>query len=76
MVYLSDFHSKRAALLDAAGYGWIPRHFIEDDLAAGLLIRLDSDPAEWTYHPQIITRAGHRLGRGGELFLETLSSGG
>ena len=24
VAYLSDFHSKRIALLDAAGYGWIP----------------------------------------------------
>ena len=73
IVFLSDFHSKRSALLDAAGYGWIPRHFIESDLQAGTLVLLDAEPAEWTYHPQIITRVGHELGRGGDLFLETLA---
>ena len=74
VVYLSDFHSKRIALVGAAGYGWIPRHFIEDDLAAGRLVSIDHEPNRWTYYPQIITREGQRLGRGGELFVETLGT--
>ena len=72
VVFLSDFHSKRAALLDAAGYGWIPEHFIEEDLRSGALIQLSDDPNEWTYRPQIITKTGASLGRGGQLFLDTL----
>jgi len=59
-------------LLDAAGYGWIPEHFIRDDLAKGRLELLDSEPNCWTYYPQVITQEGAQLGRGGELFIETL----
>lgn len=72
LVYLSDFHSKRIAVLDAAGYGWIPRHLIAEDLAEGRLVVLDADPARWTYYPQIITREGAHIGRAGRLFLDTL----
>lgn len=74
VVFLSDFHSKRVALLDAAGYGWIPRHFVEADLEWDRLQQLDADPNSWTYHPQLITKEGGRLGRGGQLFVETLRS--
>lgn len=72
VVFLSDFHSKRLALLDAAGYGWIPRHFIAGDLDAGRLVLLDAEPNRWTYHPQVVTRTGQRLGRAGRLFRSTV----
>ena len=74
VAFLSDFHAKRAALLDAAGFGWIPRHFIKDELQSGQLVQLDADPATWTYHPQLLTRGDRQLGRGAELFLETMRS--
>ncbi|MGB0638446.1 MAG: LysR family transcriptional regulator [Myxococcota bacterium] len=72
VVFLSDFHSKRIALVEAAGYGWIPRHFIEDDLATNKLVILDAETSSWTYSPQIIVRNGHSLGRAGQLFLDTM----
>lgn len=74
VVYLSDFHSKRIALLDSAGYGWIPSHFIETDLKKGRLKLLDAEPNRWAYYPQAITHAGYRLGRAGQLFLEVLGA--
>ena len=73
IVYLSDFFSKRAALIDGAGYGWIPYHFVRDDLDAGTLTLLKAESNRWTYHPQLIVREGHELGRAGRLFVETLS---
>jgi len=75
VVYLSDFHSKRIALIDAAGYGWIPRHFIAQDLSDGRLVQIEAELNSWTYHPLIVTREGDHLGRGGELFIETLLAG-
>ena len=72
VVFLPDFHSKRIALLDSAGYGWIPRHFIEADLKQGKLKILGSDLNTWTYNPQLITKADNKLGRGAALFIETL----
>ncbi len=73
VVYLADFHSKRIAMLAAAGYGWIPRHFIDEDLTSGALKQLDETPNQWVYQPQIVVREGHKLGRGAKLFLDTMT---
>lgn len=74
VVYLSDFHSKRVGLIQGAGYGWIPRHFIEADLKAGTLVQLNAEPSAWTYKPQVIIKAGTKLGRAGHIFLETIGA--
>ena len=74
LVYLADFHSKRIALLDAAGYGWIPKHFVEQDLNEGRLVILDPEMRRWTYQPQIVVRENQPLGRAGQLFVDTLRS--
>jgi len=74
LVYLADFHSKRIALLDAAGYGWIPKHFVEEDLKSGALVLLDAETKRWTYQPQIVVRENQPLGRAGQLFVDTLCS--
>ena len=74
LVYLADFHSKRIALLDAAGYGWIPKHFVDEDLESGALVVLDAETRRWTYQPQIVTRENQPLGRAGQLFVDTLRS--
>ena len=75
VLYLSDFLSKRVALIEGAGYGWIPRHFVDEDLKSGALVILEAELNEWTYHPVVATRAGHNPGRAGALFLEILRSG-
>jgi DNA-binding transcriptional LysR family regulator len=74
-VFLSDFHAKRVALLEGAGYGWIPAHLVDADLEWERLVLLDVEPNRWTYHPQAITLEGRTLGRAGRLFLETLREG-
>lgn len=72
VVFLSDFHAKRVALLAGAGYGWIPHHLVAGDLDEGRLVLLLAEPNRWTYYPQLGTRKGARLGRAGRLFVETL----
>ncbi len=72
VVYLSDFHSKRLALLSGAGFGWAPEHLVEADLASGALVLLDFvEGNRWTYHPSLITRRDAPLGPAGALFVET-----
>ena len=72
VLFLSDFHSKRLALLSGAGFGWIPRHFVEHELENGTLKLLPANPNTWVYEPYVITRTGAPLGRGAQLFIETL----
>ena len=73
VVYLSDFHSKRLALLGGAGFGWVPEHLVAEDLARGELVLLDFvEGPRWTYHPALITRRDAPLGPAGALFVEVL----
>lgn len=74
VVMMSDFHAKRVALLAGAGFGWIPRHLVADDLAAGRLAVLDIEPHAWTYRPVRIAASGRSPGRAARLFVETLDA--
>ena len=70
VVYLSDFPSKRVALLAGAGWGWIPTHLVDEDLAQGRLVVLQREPALWVYRPELVTSQSRPLGRAGRLFVE------
>jgi DNA-binding transcriptional LysR family regulator len=73
VIYLSDFHSKRLALLAAAGFGWIPEHLVADDLAAGALVPVDLvEGNTWTYEPHLATRTAQPPGRAGTLLIQAL----
>ena len=66
-------HSKRLALLGGAGYGWMPRHLVEDDLSAGVLVELDTaSGSQWTYRPHLAHRRGTPMGRAARLSSEFL----
>ncbi len=70
VVYLADFESKRAGLLAGAGFGWMPRHLVDGDLAAGRLVSVHRDEgSSWTYHPHLVTRADEPLGRAGRTWV-------
>ena len=74
VVHLSDFHSKRLGLLERVGYGWIPKHLVQEDLDAGRLVRIEQATTyEWTYHPGAVTRRQPEIGRAGQLFLDLLA---
>ncbi len=71
--WLSDFHSKRLALLAGAGHGWMPAHLVHDDLRAGTLVPLKTQGTdEWTYHPHLVHRSDRPLGRAGKHFVDLL----
>ena len=73
VVFLSDFHAKRLALLAGSGFGWMPLHLIEADLQAGQLMPLVVDGrSEWTYTPAVSARAGSAVLRGAQTFLDSL----
>ncbi|APR76006.1 Transcriptional regulator, LysR family protein [Minicystis rosea] len=61
---LSDFHSKREALLEGVGLGWMPRDLIARDLARGTLRPIDfREGPRHVFHPHIVRRRGVPLGR-------------
>ena len=70
---LSDFYSKRQALLSGVGFGWMPRHLIHDVLADGELVVLDFDEgAQHRLIPQLVHRRDIALGKAAEFFVELL----
>lgn len=72
VAWLPDFHSKRVALLEGVGFGWLPQHLVQDDLAAGRLEPVDAEVATWTYQPVVARRSALPLGRGAMRFFAHL----
>ncbi len=59
LVHLSDFPTKRQALLDGLGFGWMPRALVADDLQQGTLrsVPLADGDDSWTFSPLLVRRA-------------------
>lgn len=71
--YLSDFRAKKEALLMGLGYGWMPLHEVQQELASGTLLELAySGGSRHRYTPMLVHRAGQPLGRAGRLLSEKL----
>lgn len=71
--YLSDFYTKRQALLMGLGFGWMPHYLIRDDLTKGLLkqIPYQGDP-QFSFTPHLVYPANRPLGKTGTRILEML----
>ncbi|MCA9594359.1 MAG: hypothetical protein KC776_13640, partial [Myxococcales bacterium] len=70
---LSDFHTKRQALLAGVGFGWMPEHLVQQDLRSGALTRVGFvEGDEYVFTPQLVTRR-RDPGRSASLFLELLA---
>lgn len=61
---LSDFHSKREALLEGVGFGWMPRHLVENDVARGRLVDVGFEEGDrYVFHPHLVSRRDPSPGR-------------
>ncbi len=70
---LTDFQSKREALLEGVGVGWLPAHLADPLLAEGALVALRLAEAEdFVFSPSLVHRRDHALGRSARRFLELL----
>ena len=70
---LSDFLSKRIALLGGAGYGWLPTPLANRYLGDGRLVELAlTEGSRFAFAPRLMHRSDGSLGRGGQLFEELL----
>lgn len=73
---LSDFHSKTEALLGGVGYGWLPTHLAAPHMASGELVELPfTEGARYTFHPQLVRRAGTTVGPACRLLMSLLEAG-
>ena len=72
-VVLHDFAAKKSAILGRVGFGWMPEHMIERELARGELVRLDLAPrAVHRFAPKLYKRRGRKLGRAGHAVFSAL----
>lgn len=71
---LSDFASKREALLMGLGYGWMPLALVADDLAAGRLGEVAWEAgSRYAFAPALVHRADRPPGRAGQRFADDLA---
>lgn len=73
MFYLSDFTSKKQALLEGIGFGWMPVYLVEKTLNAGKLVEVNyQHGSRFSFSPHLVWRAGNPLGRTGQRFIDKL----
>lgn len=72
-VALSDFHAKRAAIVDGLGFGWLPLWLAKKDLAARRLVVLPLEDGDThVFEPRLWRRSGAR-GNAAERVVASLS---
>lgn len=73
-VQLSDFHSKKAAILGGLGFGWLPDWLIEKELTRGELRPLRvPHGAVHTFEPRLVLRG--QQGKAGTALVQYLTAG-
>lgn len=73
-VRLADFTSKKVALEDGLGFGWMPERMVARELARGRLARVRWRGGEsvHVFEPKLCYRRGARLGKAASLVVERL----
>ncbi|MFO0584866.1 MAG: LysR family transcriptional regulator [Anaeromyxobacter sp.] len=75
--YLAGFNTKKQALLEGLGFGWMPRYLVDGDLAAGSLLELDYlGGSRYRFTPMLVHRLDAPLGRTGLRLVELLREPG
>lgn len=71
--YLSDFNSKKKALLMGLGFGWMPNVMIEHELKSGELVQLDTQVASrHEFTPQLVYPSDRPLGKAGTIIADLI----
>jgi DNA-binding transcriptional LysR family regulator len=75
MFYLSDFKSKKQAVLQNIGFGWMPHYLVEKELDSGTLVEVNyRHGSRFSFTPHLVWRAEKALGRTGQKFIDQLLS--
>jgi len=70
---LSDFHSKRVAIVAGLGFGWLPAHLVEAELASGeLLLERFDEGNRYVLQPLVAHRRDTPLGPAGRALLDDI----
>ena len=70
---LSDFSSKKRALLSGVGFGWMPKHLVAGELDNEMLIEIPLEQGgQFSFRPHLVHRHSQTLGRAATLFRQRL----
>jgi len=73
MFYLSDFKSKKEAVLQGIGFGWMPHYLVEKELSNGSLVEIKyQHGSRFDFTPHLVWRAEKPLGKTGQKFIDRL----
>lgn len=71
--YLSDFKTKKAALLQGLGFGWMPLAQVQEELSSGRLREVNyQGGSRYIYSPLLVCRKHETLGRAATLLHQKL----
>lgn len=73
--HLSDFNSKKYALLEKVGFGWMPKHLIKEELKSKTLVPIRWDgKSTHNFKVSIYYTKSNRLGNAAKTFIEHYQS--
>ena len=73
MFYLSDFMSKKQAVMQGIGFGWMPLYLVEKELNSGEIVEVNyQHGSRFSFVPHLVWRAEKSLGKTGQKFIEKL----
>jgi len=71
--YLSDFKSKKEAMLQGIGFGWMPFYLVEKELQNGRLVEVNyQHGSRFDFIPHLVWKAEKPLGKTGQKFIDKL----
>lgn len=74
MFFLSDFKSKKRALLQDIGFGWMPYYLVKKDLEEHKIVEVNYEHgSRFTFTPHLVWRAEKKLGKTAQRFMHLLT---
>jgi DNA-binding transcriptional LysR family regulator len=71
--YLSDFKSKKQALLQGIGFGWMPHYLVKKELESKQLMEVNYEHgSRFSFTPHLVWRSEKPLGKTGQKFIQRL----
>ncbi|MFO0680156.1 MAG: LysR substrate-binding domain-containing protein [Polyangiaceae bacterium] len=71
--FLSDFSTKKQAILMGLGFGWMPEYLVRDELANGLVREVRyRGGSRYAFTAMFVHPASRPLGRAGQLLLDRI----
>lgn len=73
MFYLSDFKSKKQALVQGIGFGWMPYYLVQQEFESNQLVEVQYlHGSRFSFTPHLVWRTEKKLGKTAQKFIDIL----